>query len=96
MLRFDRIHYSTQVLIEIPGQRMKLGQTWLLDKHTYEAYLENANHTQDKRFGPKQFKIKNFAHQILPTPVLIPPLPSTTHYPDVFLVQRSVLNVRKS
>ena len=32
---------------------MKLGQTWLMDKGTLEAYLENANHTEDKRFGPK-------------------------------------------
>jgi excisionase family DNA binding protein len=32
---------------------MKLGQSWLIDKHKLEAYLENANHTQDKRFGPK-------------------------------------------
>jgi len=32
---------------------MKLGQTWLIDKRTLEAYLENANHTKDKRFGPK-------------------------------------------
>jgi len=32
---------------------MKLGQTWLIDKRTLETYLENANHTKDKRFGPK-------------------------------------------
>jgi excisionase family DNA binding protein len=31
---------------------MKLGQTWLIDKRTLETYLENANHTKDKRFGP--------------------------------------------
>jgi len=24
---------------------MKLGQIWLIDKHTFETYLENANHT---------------------------------------------------
>ena len=35
----------------LPG--LKLGQTWLIDKGTFEAYLENANRTQDKRFGPK-------------------------------------------
>lgn len=35
----------------LPG--MKLGQTWLIDKGTFEAYLENANRTQDKRFGPR-------------------------------------------
>ena len=32
---------------------MKLGQTWLIDKGTFEAHLENANRTLDKRFGPK-------------------------------------------
>jgi len=32
---------------------MKLGQIWLIDKGRFEAYLENANHTQDKRFGSK-------------------------------------------
>jgi excisionase family DNA binding protein len=32
---------------------MKLGQTWLIDKGTFEAYLENAHHAKDKRFGPK-------------------------------------------
>ena len=32
---------------------LKLGQTWLIDKRTLEAYLENAKHTKDKRFGPK-------------------------------------------
>jgi len=34
---------------------MKLGQTWLIDNRTFEAYLENANLTQDKRFGPKSY-----------------------------------------
>ncbi len=32
---------------------MKLGQTWLIDKRTFEAYLENAHQANDKRFGPK-------------------------------------------
>ena len=32
---------------------VKMGQTWLIDKRTLEAYLENANHAKDKRFGPK-------------------------------------------
>ena len=34
---------------------MKLGQIWLIEKHTLEAYLENAKCIQDKRFGPKFF-----------------------------------------
>jgi excisionase family DNA binding protein len=32
---------------------MKLGQTWLIDNHTFEAYLESAHQINDKRFGPK-------------------------------------------
>ena len=32
---------------------MKLGQTWLIDKGPFEAYLESAHHAKDKRFGPK-------------------------------------------
>ena len=34
---------------------MKLGQTWLIDKIMFEAYLENTHQSDDKRFGPKQF-----------------------------------------
>ena len=32
---------------------MKLGQTWLIDKDTFEAYMESAHQAKDKRFGPK-------------------------------------------
>jgi excisionase family DNA binding protein len=32
---------------------VKLGQTWLIDKRTLEAYLEIAHQTKDKRFGLK-------------------------------------------
>jgi excisionase family DNA binding protein len=32
---------------------MKLGQTWLIDKDTFEAYIESAHHAKNKRFGPK-------------------------------------------
>jgi hypothetical protein len=32
---------------------MKLGQTWLIDKSMFEAYLEKAQQTNDKRFGSK-------------------------------------------
>ena len=34
---------------------MKLGQTWLIDKSIFEAYLEKVHQSSDKRFGPKQF-----------------------------------------
>ena len=37
---------------KLPG--LKLGQTWLIDKHTFEAYLENTRHVKDKRFGPRK------------------------------------------
>jgi excisionase family DNA binding protein len=32
---------------------LKLGQTWLIDKNMFEAYLEKAHQTDDKRFGSK-------------------------------------------
>jgi hypothetical protein len=32
---------------------MKLGQTWLIDKCMFEAYVKNSHQTNDKRFGPK-------------------------------------------
>jgi len=32
---------------------MKLGQAWLLDLRTFEAYMQDAHQTNDKRFGPK-------------------------------------------
>jgi excisionase family DNA binding protein len=39
---------------------MKLGQAWLIDKSTFETYLENALHTKDKRFGPHQFSTYDY------------------------------------
>jgi len=32
----------------------KLGQTWLIDMRTFEAYLAKVQQTNDKRFGPKK------------------------------------------
>jgi len=32
---------------------LKIGQLWLIDKQTFDAYLESADVTQDRRFGPK-------------------------------------------
>ncbi len=51
------IQYLRRLLRDSRLIGMKLGQTWLIDKRTFEAYLENANHKKDKRFGPKQFFI---------------------------------------
>jgi len=47
------IQYLRRLLRDGRLTGMKLGQTWLIDKGTFEVYLENANHTQDKRYGPK-------------------------------------------
>ena len=47
------VQYLRRLLRDGRLTGMKLGQTWLIDKGTFEAYLENANRTQDKRFGPK-------------------------------------------
>ncbi len=32
---------------------VKIGQTWLIEKRTFDTYLEKANLTKDKRFRPK-------------------------------------------
>jgi excisionase family DNA binding protein len=47
------MQYLRRLLRDDRLNGMKLGQTWLIDKDTFEAYLENANRTQDRRFGPK-------------------------------------------
>jgi hypothetical protein len=47
------VQYLRRLLRDGRLTGMKLGQTWLIDKFTYEAYLGNARHTKDKRFGPR-------------------------------------------
>ncbi len=47
------VQYLRRLLRDGRLTGMKLGQTWLIDRRTLEAYLENAHHTKDKRFGPK-------------------------------------------
>jgi excisionase family DNA binding protein len=47
------VQYLRRLLREGRLFGMKLGQTWLIDKQTFETYLENSRHTTDKRFGPK-------------------------------------------
>jgi hypothetical protein len=32
---------------------LKLRQVWLIDVASFEAYLAQANHSNDQRFGPK-------------------------------------------
>jgi excisionase family DNA binding protein len=41
------VQYLRRLLRDGRLTGMKLGQTWLIDKGTFEVYLENANHTQD-------------------------------------------------
>jgi excisionase family DNA binding protein len=47
------VQYLRRLLRDGRLTSIKLGQTWLIDKQAFETYLENANRTQDKRFGPK-------------------------------------------
>ena len=47
------VQYLRRLLRDGRLTGMKLGQNWLIDKGTFEAYLENSNLTEDKRFGPK-------------------------------------------
>jgi hypothetical protein len=48
------VQYLRRLLRDGRFSGVKLGQAWLIDKCTFEVYLENANLTQDKRFGPRQ------------------------------------------
>jgi excisionase family DNA binding protein len=47
------VQYLRRLLRDGKLTGMKLGQTWLLDKSTFETYLESAHQTNDRRFGPK-------------------------------------------
>ena len=47
------MQYLRRLLRDDRLNGMKLGQIWLIDKRTLEAYLEIAHQTKDKRFGPK-------------------------------------------
>lgn len=47
------LQYLRRLLRDGSLSGVKLGQTWLIDKRTFEAYLENAHQANDKRFGSK-------------------------------------------
>ena len=47
------VQYLRRLLRDGRLTGVKLGQTWLLDKTMFEAYMKNAHQTTDKRFGPK-------------------------------------------
>jgi excisionase family DNA binding protein len=47
------VQYLRRLLRDGRLSGMKLGQTWLIDKSMFEAYLEKAQQTNDKRFGSK-------------------------------------------
>ena len=49
------MQYLHRLLRDGKFSGVKLGQIWLLDKSIFEAYLENAQQTTDKRFGPKRY-----------------------------------------
>jgi len=47
------IQYLRRMLRTGALKGIKIGQMWLIDKRTFEAYLKYVTNTQDKRFGPK-------------------------------------------
>ena len=47
------VQYLRRLLRDGRVSGMKLGQTWLIDKNMFDAYLEKAHITPDKRFVPK-------------------------------------------
>jgi excisionase family DNA binding protein len=47
------LQYLRRLLRDGSLSGVKLGQTWLIDKRTFEAYLENGHQANDKRFGSK-------------------------------------------
>jgi len=47
------VQYLRRLLREGRLSGVKLGQAWLVDKCTFEAFVEKAQHIPDKRFGPK-------------------------------------------
>jgi len=51
---------------KLPG--LKVGQFWLVEKSSFEAYLEKACHDIDRRFGPKQ-----------PSVIYVKPFPMDKH-----------------
>ena len=54
------VQYLRRLLREGSLTGMKLGQTGLIDKSMFENFLQNAQQTHDKRFGPNHF----FAYDI--------------------------------
>ena len=47
------VQYLRRLLRDGRLTGLKLGQAWLIDKGTFEAYLENAKYAKDRRFGPR-------------------------------------------
>ncbi len=47
------VQYLRRLLRDGRLSGVKLGQTWLIDKSTFEDFIETAYQTNDKRFGPK-------------------------------------------
>ncbi len=47
------LQYLRRILCSGKLLGLKVGQLWLIDKNTFDAYLENAQVSHDRRFGPK-------------------------------------------
>ena len=47
------VQYLHRLLRDSRLTGMKLGQTWLIDKADFKAYLDKAIKASDRRFGPK-------------------------------------------
>jgi excisionase family DNA binding protein len=47
------LQYLRRLLRSGKLEGVKIGQVWLIDKDTFEAYLKKANQSTDRRFGPQ-------------------------------------------
>ena len=45
--------YLRRMLREGVFRTRKIGQIWLIDQRDFKDYLEGANQSKDKRFGPQ-------------------------------------------
>ena len=45
--------YLRRLLREGVFRTRKIGQIWLIDQRDFKVYLEGANQSKDKRFGPQ-------------------------------------------
>ena len=48
------LQYLRRLLRTGKLEGIKIGQLWLVEKHNFDTYIEQANKATDKRFGPKE------------------------------------------